>query len=386
MGLFPFSAHAQQMSCSIVPEALRYAESIRKLPLKHKIPCRVYSKAQVRAYIQQTIKEKLPQSRLSLEEYVYKALGLIPEDYEYGKGLVDLYLSQIGGFYEPEDEFFAMAGWMPSLLQMPIAVHELTHGIQDQYFSLEKFLDMEKMTTDELLARSALVEGDATAVMLDYARSLTGQKGIQNEEAVTSVMLQNVLGAGLSPGFSDAPESLRFFLLFPYTSGLRFAHALLKKDGYSEIDNTFKNPPGSTQEILHPEIYLSGGEGVHEVLVIDKEMRNEMKAPISIKHRDTLGEFALALLLRSLGVSHGDASKAASAWHGDRVFVYENKSGERSLEWRVKIKSTEKNTKILDVIFDYMNTGYEKKKLVATSINRTLEKNGDTIILKSSWD
>ncbi|MCB0321589.1 MAG: hypothetical protein KDD60_11745 [Bdellovibrionales bacterium] len=347
---------ASGVSCEIVPYALNLAEGIRGLKAKKEIPCRVYNKKQVRDYIQATIEEKLPKHRLKMEEYVYKTLGLIPLQFNYSSGLIDLYLSQIGGFYEPEDEFFAMAQWMPSLLQMPIAVHELTHGIQDQFYALEKFLDPQTMSTDETLARSALVEGDATAVMLDYSRNLSGQSSIATEESVTAVMLQNVFGVGLSSGFSDAPESLKFLLIFPYTSGLRFSHALMRRGGYKAIDSAFRSPPQTSREILHPELYLTKKSERSDSKSLRKRLLDALEGE-TVAHEDSLGEFAIALVLRELGLGHQEAAQLASGWRGDAVVVYEAQPSQFAMEWRFEVDS-EGTAK---AVFKTMMEGFRKR-------------------------
>ena len=181
-------------------------------------------------------------------------IGFIPLDFNYQQGLIDLYLSQLGGYYDPEKRHFVMAAWMPVMLQTTIAVHELTHALQDQYFNLATFTDQNKYTSDQLMARSALVEGDATLVMLDYQRRLMGQAGLESDKSVSGVMLQNIIGASMMAPMANVPSSLQNLLIFPYTSGLRFAHEFLKDGGYKRLDKIFRSPPRSTEEILHPEL------------------------------------------------------------------------------------------------------------------------------------
>ena len=79
---------------------------------------------------------------------------------------------------------------MPAAFQTTIAVHELTHALQDQYFDLQKFVDAKTENSDLLLAHSALVEGDATAVMIDYDRiAFLGLKPLATEPNVEAVLL-----------------------------------------------------------------------------------------------------------------------------------------------------------------------------------------------------
>jgi hypothetical protein len=305
--------------CEIATTSIAAASELRQLRQKKEVPCLVRDKESVRANILSLVQEKTPPLKMKYEGLTLKTLGFIPEEFDYERGLIDLYVSQLGGYYDPGRKYFVMAGWMPDILQAPIAVHELTHALQDQYFDLEKFIDSKVESTDLLLARSALVEGDATAVMLDYARRRAGQDGIATEPNVESVMLQNVIGGAFTASMAAVPISLQLTLLFPYTSGLRFVHTLLRRDGYKAVDSTFRNPPRSTTEVLHPERYpLREGE-VKEFS--DAELRGANKG--AVVYRDTVGEFAISTLLAMSLPNKADAVAAANGWAGDRLITLE---------------------------------------------------------------
>src|SRR5438552_2674308 len=51
---------------------------------------------------------------------------------------------------------------------LPALAHEIEHALQDQYFDLKSFSTPLKDEGDRQLARAALVEGDGTAVMLEF--------------------------------------------------------------------------------------------------------------------------------------------------------------------------------------------------------------------------
>lgn len=329
--LLPRKAYAEA-ECEIARKAMEQASQIRKLRIKKAVPCLVRSREEVKKFILNTIDTKIPAQKLRMEEVTYKALGLIPENFAYAQGMVDLYLSQLGGYYDPEKKHFVMAGWMPTMMQPTIAAHELTHALQDQYYDLNKFIDPKSENSDAQLAHSALVEGDATAVMMDYMRGLMGQPGIERDGDVNSFMMQNVLGMSLTAGTGNVPQSLQMLLLFPYTSGLRFAHALLRKGSYAEIDRAFRRPPSSTEEILHPEKYLRNS---HDYITFDStEFTSELPQGAKIVHQDTIGEFMISALL---GMFVGDKLKAADAaagWGGDLVVIAEEGEGRYFVIWK----------------------------------------------------
>ena len=62
-----------------------------------------------------------------------------------------------------------------------------------------------------------------------------------------------------SPELSKAPKVLQDELLFPYLSGVRFTQHLLKAgNGWPDFYKVFAKPPVSTQQIMHPDLYLQG--------------------------------------------------------------------------------------------------------------------------------
>jgi hypothetical protein len=311
----PILSSADTPSCALIPKVLEEASRIRGLSFTRTVPCELHNRDQIKKFILDTVDTKLPPKKLKYEEQLYKAIGLIPEKFDYQKELVDFYATQIGGYYDPEKKRYIMASWMPELLQEPVAAHELTHALQDQHFNLETFLDNDKFTSDELLARSALVEGDATAIMLDYSRAQAGMSPIADEQDMTLPMMSNVLNLGLVSGGEGIPEALKFLMIFPYTSGLRFCHQLVRKGGYKEVDKVFLDPPKSTEEILHPEKY---GHSAEELQRWDpaKEHLGNIPADVKVLYQDTLGEFFIATFLGSF-IDKSEAVAAAGGWGGD---------------------------------------------------------------------
>lgn len=327
--LFTQFVLAEESPCTISNEALEDSSSIRGLAIKKKTPCLLQDKAEVKDYLIKTIDTKIPKERLRAESLVYRAFGFLPQTFNYEEGLVKLYLDQLGGYYDPVKDHFVMAAWMPAVLQVTIAVHELTHALQDQYYDLVAFTDQKIFSSDELLARSALVEGDATAVMMDYTSAMIGQPPLSKRGDVGSIMFQNVAGSALMPSLKSVPDSLKLMLMFPYTSGLRFAHELLKKGGYKEIDKAFLSPPRSTEEILHPEKYGSTSPDFKKVSVKSDD------DPRTVKFEDTLGEFAISALLATHEADKSKVVNAAKGWGGDRVVILEDSKGVQTAIWKI---------------------------------------------------
>ena len=310
-------APSAEISCALVKDAVSAASQIRGLPSKSTVPCLVRDKQQIREFMLETIRTQLPPQKLQNEARLFEAIGIVPRGFDYAKQLIELYVAQVGGYYDPHQHHYVMASWMPAGVQMTIAVHELTHALQDQHFHLESFIDPKLENSDEQLARSALVEGDATAVMTDYSRKLVGMPGISTDPDVNSLLLQNALGVGLLGG-PEVPQALKVLLLFPYSSGLRFVHEVLKQDGYAGVDKIFKDPPVSSSEILHPEEYKLRAN--RRVSVSSKDLNLPPQAVIV--YQDTIGEFMISALLSNYLSDGARAAQAAAGWQADRAVQY----------------------------------------------------------------
>jgi hypothetical protein len=320
--------YGEDSRCRISKEALKEASIIRGLEIKEETPCLLHGKEQVKSYLLETINTKIPRERLIAESTIYKAFGFLPQDFDYEKGLVDLYLDQLGGYYDPDKNHYVMASWIPDVLQTSVAVHELTHALQDQHFDLNSLTKQDRFSSDELMARSALIEGDATAVMMDYTYKLVGQPPLSKKDNVSSIILQNSLGTMLMPGLAQIPLSLKLILMFPYSSGLRLAHEGLKKGGYEQINRMFVAPPRSTEEVLHPEKYFDTTPSFKK---IDLAASEDQKLLFS----DTLGEFALSALMATHEIDKSKVALASSGWGGDKVILVENSAGKKEAVWKI---------------------------------------------------
>lgn len=354
--LLPALSIATDEACTLVKDATRVASEVRGLKIRKAVPCKIQNKEEVKQFLLDTIKEKIPRERIANEGELYKILGIIPKDFKYLEGLVNLYTSQLGGYYDPDKEYYAMASWMPVAMQFPIAVHEMTHALQDQYYELDKLMDHFSLDSDLLSARSALVEGDATAVMMDFARKAAGQGPIAEEKSVASMMMQNIAGAMMFSSVQDTPSALQAMLIFPYVSGLRFAHALLREGGYKRIDQAFKVLPESTEHILHPEIFLRKERGYIDVPTPSAPTSTPV-ASTTPEYSDRLGEFFIATFLGAK-IPAESASTAASGWGGDRVALYQLKGSSRHLLVWVTHWDTELDG---DEFFEALTTYYEAR-------------------------
>ena len=238
-----------------------------------------------------------------------------------------------------------MLDTMPEQLQVPVAIHELTHALQDQKFGLTHFLDPQKRESDELMARAALVEGDATAIMQEFM-SGKARKSAKGLSEVT---------------FPDSsikvPEALERILLFPYLDGLTFVRHVERFGGLSAINAAFSKPPRTSREILHPEQYVNRSFLPEELPRGQVERHAER---LSSVYEDTVGEFAVSALLGSALSSKQRGAACAEGWRRDRVVVFKGQGSERFVSWMSEWDSQEESAEFYECYREMLKVRYQK--------------------------
>ena len=88
----------------------------------------------------------------------------------------------------------------------------------------------------------------------------------------------------------------------------------------------YRNPPASTEQIIHPDNYLAGDE---PVVVLLPDLAGALGPDWLEKHDGVMGESFLRAYLAILSLA--DFIEAAAGWGGDRFSLLEGPSGERAL-------------------------------------------------------
>ncbi|MCA9793626.1 MAG: hypothetical protein KC910_17565, partial [Candidatus Eremiobacteraeota bacterium] len=246
------------------------AGRLRELSYR-RIPSAVVSQQEASDYVLKLLDEELDPKRTAAQEYLLKSLGLMPENASIRTILRKLYASQVRGLYDPAKKRYIVVkdANMPDLggalglnLTDLFTVHELGHAIQDQHFNLDKIAKKTAASSDASFAAQAVIEGDASLLMMDYAMA---KLGISTEQL--EGLGQGGLG-GIDPGMlsmsdpalASAPRYFQEVLSAPYAQGMVFAAALRKQGGWKAVDRALRQPPASSEQVYHPEKYLRGND------------------------------------------------------------------------------------------------------------------------------
>ena len=304
-------------------EIERQTSSLRGLPFKKPVTYKVIGRDELRKVLETKLAEQYNSQELRDYGRSFETLGLIPEGTDLAEAILSLYDEQVAAFYVPEEHAlytFKDESFTKNLDRVTLA-HELTHALQDQNFDLLKFPLKIKNNDDLALATSALVEGDATLLMAQY----------YGEHLDVRNMLGDVMGGMLgqkTAKFQAAPPFLQQLLLFPYQEGTEFTMAVFAAGGTDALNDAFKHPPVSSQQILHPDKFL------HDRHDPEKIALKKLDAPgWRLIADNVLGEFGLrSLLAQHLSVL--ESQRLAAGWQGDRYQVYERgTNGPTALVW-----------------------------------------------------
>jgi hypothetical protein len=284
------------------------------------------SREELERYLVHKLDEELPPERAEYQTEVYSRLGLVPADLDLHALLLELYLEQVAGFYDPDSTALFVIDDQPPIALQTLLMHELVHAIQDQTADLNAITDP-ALGNDRVQAASSAIEGHATLVMLEYAM------GRQQGGSVDLTRIPNFVDQlrpgpealrASSPALASAPTIIRESLLFPYFGGAAFVEAVWK--GRNGRPAPFgKDLPVSTEEVLHPERFLAAGRPRPDVLVF------EGASGWRSLYQDSLGEFEMRIMLEEqLGPI---PSGATDGWDGDRYVLLEDGAGKRALVW-----------------------------------------------------
>jgi hypothetical protein len=346
-------------------EVLAEMSRILGLPVKETLKRSLRSRDEIRAYLIQEMNEDREPAKRHADDKTLEAFGLIPRGFPLDSFMLDLLTDQVAGLYDPKAKEFYIADWIPADEQRTVMAHELTHALDDQYFHIDSWSKAARPNDDAELARDAVVEGSAVAAMLDY--TLREQKmGVRDLPDVSALMEGSALGEmEKDPMMAKAPPFLRDELVFPYLAGMSFTQQVLKANsGWADFRTVFEHPPVSTQQILHPELYLAGVKPAEVTLpdfagIVPGEWKN--------LEENHLGEFGLGEVLKQF-LGKERTGKSAAAWAGDRYAVFENeKTKQTLLVYRVRLDNA---ADAKTVFSDYSEALEAKYKRHTVSVKR----------------
>jgi hypothetical protein len=262
--------------------------------------------AQARREGLEELDQTYPPEKRRADEQVLKLLGLIEPDADLRELTGSLFEQGVAGYYDTRDgrlRVVSGSGNSTRVIAEMTLAHELTHALEDQKYGFTE----PSGNDDRDLAKTAMIEGTATALMYAYV-----QRYFTSEET---------LGGLLGSAFEDTgglPPFLEAQVIFPYVGGDAFVERLLQRAGgrWDLVNLAYTSRlPVSTEQILHPDAYFGA----------DQPQRVRVRAGAVLGKgweraaAGTWGELQTRELVGS--------TQAAEGWGGDRYELWRSDAG-----------------------------------------------------------
>ena len=322
---------------SEVDDMLRTLSDITGWKVQRTVPAEVLSKDNFRKMVEEGVKDAETSKETRAAEIALKMFGLVPQDFNLARESGDLLAEQAAAFYDyRKKRLFVLDSTKADSEQLVALAHELAHALADQQHPLRKFIS-DADGDEQSTARQAVIEGQASWLSWAYLSKRTGGPG----EVPKALVDRLAEGAGASgddfPVFTQAPLYIRESLTFPYTEGMRFQDVVYRELGTGAFDRVFRDPPRSTQHIMHPQTYLMGRMPTKPVLPRLEETAGRDARRFRILTDGDVGEFDYGVLLRQY-ISETEGRAAAAHWRGGVYRLYEHKQAKypvlaHSSEW-----------------------------------------------------
>ncbi|HZD57657.1 MAG TPA: hypothetical protein VE136_13070 [Anaerolineales bacterium] len=171
--------------------------------------------------------------------------------------------------------------------------------------------------TEHCAAVQSLLEGDASLLEIEWLSTYASSQDLTD--------IQRFYSNYQSPVYDSAPAFLKEDFVFPYVNGQSFASALHDQGGWKAVDEAYKNPPVSTEQILHPEKYPNDTP----VTVSLPDLSNSLGNGWQEVDHGVLGEWYTYLILafgsdQNARIGETESQTAAAGWGGDAYKVYYN--------------------------------------------------------------
>jgi hypothetical protein len=316
----------------VAPDLLAQADSVLQemseltgLPIKSPLKKQIISRVEVEKYLADNVRVEMTPQEIHIQEATLRAFGLVSPDFNLEKFLISFYTEQAAGFYDPHSKTMFIADWVEPDMQRLVLSHELTHALQDQNFDLERFLKAVRPDDDASNARQAMVEGHATAAMIQQLIAPLKLEDMPSLEPLMATVIHQQYEE--FPAFDRAPFFFRFQALFPYVEGMGFMQRGLQAGGWKRLNALFNDPPRTTKEIFQPEAYFEKQQ-LPKVSLSHPAPLAGIRG-LNFLEENTLGELGYYAVLGQL-ISEDEAKSVAKGWLADRYLLYERAGAEQA--------------------------------------------------------
>jgi hypothetical protein len=362
---------------------LKYRLSeVRGLTFTAEIPILFETREGLKQRLEAELQADLGDRKRENLSLAYAKLGLLPAGVDLKSSLLNYYSSRAQGFYNSTTKKIVVLEGQnrPTMLTSPpgegidarVLVHELTHALQDQHFSLAARL-RPSVNGDQVVALRSVAEADA--ILSEYVYLFGGLYDWVPDYA--GEILQAGVGESVFPG---VPAVIAAKMRFQYSAGLKFVSNFIGNQGWHPVNLIHRYPPLSTEQILHPEKYLPMPDPPTDISLKDlaalfsglwKEIEN-----------DTLGELMVQCLFKQF-LDPTAAAVIAKGWDGDRFVAY-RRGDEVAFIWATIWDSSEDAQEFFDGYQTIVSMKYDAPPLDGDGFY--IEKRDQAVLIVEGLD
>jgi hypothetical protein len=373
-----------------VDVVLRQVAEVRGLASQGPIAAGIYDRETLRSVLIERVAEQMSAEQFRVEQRLLRELGVLDWDTDYYELMIGLFTSQIAGFYDEDEQKLFLIDDLPLAALEPTLAHELFHGIQDQVYGINTVRGLWERSDDSVLATTALIEGDATAVMIDF--SIGGAISFTDIPNFVSLIesqfgsWEDLAESGLPP---EIPGFFKTELIFPYLQGLQFVHFLKASGGWELVNQAYVDPPLSSEQVLHPERYLDRDDPTWlelDTTVIEAEGFLRV-------YDQVFGQFHWRSVLTELlgdTVAARAIDNAVAGWDGDRLLALETPTDDFVILaltiWDSEQDAVEFEAVLLRAVEMLQGRPLEPIQEGANGALNTLEERGEWVVVERWGD
>jgi hypothetical protein len=196
-----------------------------------------------------------------------------------------------------------------------VLAHELVHALQDTRHDLSSFDADQALDSDGILARSSLVEGEASLYqyLLGFA-----YRGADLDRSSYRSFFASLSALALDETRVAGSPAITASSIFPYTYGTAYAGQRWLSGGPAALDALYQSPPRTSWEVL-------GGVPDEARAMLTFDAAPADLEGYALEATDVVGAWVTIAMLAGLDSANGAASELpdlARRWRADRYWVY----------------------------------------------------------------
>ncbi len=255
-------------------------------------------------------------------------LGLLdPGSIEQESDVLEVTIASVLAFYLPPTREVIMidrGAQLAGSVAMGVLAHELVHALQDASHGLAEFTGSLDIDSDARLARTSVVEGEATL----YQRIIMlAQEGLDLDGANSAEWFDYLTRAASELSFGAGSPLFTAGGIFPYTYGTRYAGAEWLEGKSEALDALFDAPPASSLEVMRSSD--SPMPALHAFRTVPAALDG-----YALVGDDVAGAWVASAVLLGLSPDEEAASSLralADRWRGDRFWIYQSTGSEAAV-------------------------------------------------------